>query len=245
MRKSAYIVIVAVVALVAFVSGNAQAQSAKFAANWSNDVVSVKAGIAYDPLNPDNTTPFCTDQDGVPIEPDEDNICYNTEALLAKISVPQLKDLLIGVSAQIGLVTLTQAKKVTDTTTLGEALAEAKVGVTVELRNPETGAVFQTAAPGLVIFAARLQEIKVGGTADAVEVLVSLKLDTTAAQHFNFLGVDLIADTYDVVAVFDLSAFVAIVGEDSMADAEVILGPRMVTVQEVRAVKDSLDPLEG
>lgn len=245
MRKSAYMVIVAVVALVAFVSGNAQAQSAKFAANWSTDVVSVKAGIAYNPCDPTNTTPICTDQDGVPIEPDEDNICYNTESLLAKIGVAQQNELMVGVSAQIGLVTLTQAKKVADTTTLGEALAEAKVGVTLELRDPETGEVFQTAAPGPVIFAARLQEIKVGGTSDAVEVLVRLKLGTTAAQHFNFLFVDLIADTYDVVAVFDLSAFVEIFGEDSMAEAEVILGPRMVTVQEVRAVKDSLVPLDS
>ncbi len=242
MRKSAYIVIVAVVALVAFVSGNAQAQSAKFAANWSNDVVSVKAGIAYNPSDPTNTTPICTDQDGVPIEPDEDNICYNTEALLAKIGVAQQKDLLIGVSAQIGLVTLTQAKKVTDTTTLGEALAEAKVGVTVELRDPETGEVFQTAAPGPVIFAARLQEIKVG-CADGDEVMVSLLLKTTAAHHFNFLGIDLDQGVYDVEAVFDLNAFASVVGVDSLAEAEVILGPRMLTLQEVRAVKDSLDPL--
>lgn len=219
MRKSAYIVIVAAVALVAFVSGNAQAQSAKFAASWDDEVVSVEATI--NEMGPKVTA----------------------EELLTTIDVAQQKDLLIGVSGQIGLVTLTEAKKETDTTTLGSALASARVKVTLELRDPDTGDVIQTAAPGEVIFAARLQEIKVGGTADAVEVLVSLKLDTTAAHHFNFLGVDLIQGSYDVVAVFDLSAFVEVVGDASMANAEVVLGPRMVTVQEVRAVKGSIEAL--
>jgi hypothetical protein len=50
---------------------------------------------------------------------------------------------------------------------------------------------------------------------------------------------------YDVVAVFDLSAWVAIVGEDAAAEAEVVLGPRMVTAQEVRAAKGSLTPLSN
>lgn len=65
-------------------------------------------------------------------------------------------------------------------------------------------------------------------------------LDTTAAHHFNFIGVDLEQGFYDVVAIFDLSAFVAIVGEDAIARAKVILGPQMVTAQEVRAVKGQL-----
>jgi hypothetical protein len=45
------------------------------------------------------------------------------------------------------------------------------------------------------------------------------------------------------VAVFDLSAWVDIVGEDAMANAKVTLGPRMVTAQEVRAAKDELEAL--
>ena len=102
----------------------------------------------------------------------------------------------------------------------------------------------QTAAPGAVIFAARLQELKVAVTfSDSSElstVTVSLLLDTTTANHFNFIGVDLPQGNYDIVAVFDLSAFVAIVGEDAIAEAEVILGPRMVTAQEVRAVRGGL-----
>ncbi len=65
-------------------------------------------------------------------------------------------------------------------------------------------------------------------------------LDTTAAHHFNFIDVALEQGFYDVVVVFDLSAFVAIVGADAIARAKVILGPRMVTAQEVRAVKGQL-----
>ena len=102
----------------------------------------------------------------------------------------------------------------------------------------------QIAAPGPVTFASRLQELKVDVTDTdtdfLTEVTVSLLLDTTAAHHFNFIGVDLDQGVYDVVAVFDLSAWVAIVGEDAIAEAKVTLGPRMVTVQEVRAAKDSL-----
>ena len=241
MRKSAYIVIVAVVALVAFVSGNAQAQSAKFAANWSNEVVRVG-------VNTDITGSTCYGEDeedpsmivgGVGTEL---NPCNYAKVLLATIDMAQQKDLLIGMSAQVGLVTLTEAKKVTDSSSLGEALASAKMTVTLRLRDKDTGLVVQTAAPGPVIFAARLQEIKVGADFEDM-VYVSLLLKTTAAHHFNFLGIDLDQGVYDVEAVFNLNAFASVVGAESIAKAEVILGPRMLTLQEVRAVKDSLDPL--
>lgn len=219
-------------------ASSAQAQSAKFDATWSNDVVFAKAAIA-DPA----TVPTCTDSGGGSGDP-----CIVAEALMASLDVAQQKDLLIGVSAQIGLVTLTVAKgKSGSATQVGEALASAGVDVTLELREANglgTGALVQIAAPGKVTFASRLQELKVtvadSDTDFLTEVTVSLLLDTTAAQHFNFLGVDLDQGVYDVVAVFDLSAFVAIVGEAAVAEAEVILGPRMVTAQEVRAAKDSL-----
>jgi len=97
----------------------------------------------------------------------------------------------------------------------------------------------QTAAPGPVTFAARLQEIKIGSDADT-DVVISLALSTTAAHHFNFIGVDLDSGDYDVVAVFDLSAFVAVSDLENTAKAKVILGPRMLTVQEVRAVQGGL-----
>lgn len=233
----------AAAAAIALLATGASAQSAKFVATWSNDVVFVKAAIV-DPA----TVAICTDSDGGGGAGTETSPCVIAEALMATLDVAQQKDLLIGVSAQIGLVTFTKAKgKGGSTPTLGEALASAGVDVMLELREADgfgTGTLVQIAAPGKVTFASRLQELKVAvtddPTSDLTTVTVELLLDTTAAHHFNFLGVDLDQGVYDVVAVFDLSAFVAIVGEDAVAKAEVILGPRMVTVQEVRAAKDTL-----
>lgn len=249
-----YAVIAAVAAFVLF-SGSVMAQASKFDASWETSTVSVKAEIA-DPA----TVATCTGESGgtgTQADP-----CVVAETTVATLDVAQQKDLLIGVSGQIGLVTFTQAKgkHANDgSVTMGSATAGAGVDVTVMLRDVDSGEYVQTAAPGPVTFAARIQELKVSvpecsvpldldgtGTAsyDAdCEVLVSLMLDTTAAHHFNFIGVDLDQGTYDVVAQFDLSAFVAIVGEDAAASAEVVLGPRMVTVQEVRAAKGSLTPL--
>jgi hypothetical protein len=245
-------VLIAAIAATTLFAGPVLAQSSKFDATWEDTLVSVKAEIA-DPA----TTPTCTGEDsgsGTMADP-----CVVAEYTVATLDVAQQKDLLIGVSGQVGLVTFTQAKgkmAADGTATMGSATAAAGVDVTVELRQAGTNNVVQTAAPGTVTFASRLQELKVNvpdcsETVDLVttyldcEVLVSLLLDTTSAHHFNFIGVDLDQGMYDVVAVFDLSAWVAIVGEDAAAEAEVVLGPRMVTAQEVRAAKGSLTPLSN
>lgn len=231
---------IATVALVGLFAGSAMAQSAKFDATWDNDVKFVKAAIVF------GGSAGCTSSGGHSGAGTSGTPCILAEALLATLDVAQQKDLLIGVSAQIGLVTFTKAKgKGGATPTIGEALASAAVKVTLLLKEAGTGTVVQTAAPGPVIFASRLQQLKVAVTDDPTTnlttVTVSLLLDTTAAQHFNFIGVDLDQGDYDVVAVFDLSAFVAVVGEAAVAEAEVILGPRIVTAQEVRAARGSLD----
>lgn len=233
-------IIVASLLATGLMASGAFAQSAKFAASWDDDVKVVDARIASG-----GAAACFGDGSGSGTSGDP---CVLAEALLTTLDVAQQKDLLIGVSAQIGLVTFTQAKGKNSDPTIGSALASASVAVTLELRDPGTGGVIQVAAPGPVIFAARLQELKVdvkgGDPLDPpTEVIISLLLDTTAAHHFNFLGVDLDQGFYDVVAVFDLSAFVAIVGEDAIAEAKVTLGPRMVTAQEVRAVRGALDPL--
>ena len=226
----------AAAAAISLLATGASAQSAKFVASWDNRLKTVEATVAF----PGN--PTCSINNGGDTT---DDPCILAETLLATLDVAQQKDLLIGVSAQIGLVTFTKAKgKSADFPTLGSATASTNVTVTLELRE-HGGALVQTAAPGPVIFAARLQELKVGVDSDDPEfftdVIVSLLLETTAAHHFNFIGVDLDQGVYDIVAVFDLSAFVAVVGEDAIAEAKVTLGPRMVTVQEVRAAKDSLE----
>ena len=228
--------LISIILASAMFSITAFAQSSKFDASWDNTVKMVHAYVDSDMASACLGDGTGTGTSGDP--------CILAEALMATLDVAQQKDLLIGVSAQIGLHTLTQAKGKNTEPSLGSATASGSVNVTLELRDPDTGAVVQTAAPGQVTFASRLQELKVDVTDTdtdfLTEVTVSLLLDTTAAHHFNFIGVDLDQGVYDVVAVFDLSAFVAIVGEDAIAEAKVTLGPRMVTVQEVRAAKDSL-----
>ena len=229
--------LISIILASAMFSITAFAQSSKFDASWDNTVKMVHAYVDSD------TASACLgDGTGTGTSGDP---CILAEALMATLDVAQQKDLLIGVSAQIGLHTLTQAKGKNTEPSLGSATASGSVNVTLELRDPDTGAVVQTAAPGQVTFASRLQELKVDVTDTdtdfLTEVTVSLLLDTTAAHHFNFIGVDLDQGVYDVVAVFDLSAFVAIVGEDAIAEAKVTLGPRMVTAQEVRAAKDELE----
>lgn len=227
--------VIVALALAGLVSSGAWAQSAKFDAEWSNVIKSVKATIVS------SGSATCSINGGGDTTADP---CVTAEATIATIHVPQQKDLLIGVSAQIGLVTLTQArgKKGVGIAEFGQASAEGSVTVRLELHDADSSHLIQLAAPGPVIFAKRLQELKVSSDTDT-DVIVSLKLATTAAHHFNFLGIDLPQGTYDVVAVFDLSAMVAVVGLDAIAEAEVILGPRMVTAQEVRAVRGGLDNL--
>lgn len=189
----------------------AAAQSAKFAAVWNDEPVIAE------------------------VDPG-----FASTVEIAEIHIPQQKELLIGVSAQIGIITITDAKGNNDTDAV--ALASGEATVTVLLVDQATGDVIAT-APGPVVFASRLQELRVSveDEDEDLSVLVGLTLDTTAAHHFNFLGVDLPQGNYDVVAQFDLTAFAEATGLDPTdADAVVSLGPRVVTAQEVRAVKGSI-----
>ncbi|HSF94350.1 MAG TPA: hypothetical protein VLA52_04925 [Thermohalobaculum sp.] len=237
-------------AALALLATGASAQSAKFDASWSDTAVSAHAKAEW---VGDNTTggPTCVEGSGLGTIADP-CLAYNAAMTVASLHVAQQKDLLIGVSAEITILTLTQAKGKSDTVALGQALAEAGVKVSLELRDADgnsggTGALAQVAAPGEVTFAARTQELKVGVTDTdtdfLTEVIVSLKLETTAAHHFNFLGVDLDQGDYDVVANFNLSALAGVLGESAVAEAMVVVNKRMVTVQEVRAAKDSLTAL--
>ena len=233
--------VIAALALAGFISNGAWAQSAKFAATWADDILSAKINTTV------GNCVFAGVFDGSSTggAGTEASPCIGAKTEIAEIHVAQQKDLLIGVSGQIGIVTITQAKgkKGSDAT----AKASGEVGMTVTLKDQVSGDEFDT-APGPVVFAARFQELTVsvsGTSTEDIHVLVALTLKTTAAHHFNFLGVDLPQGTYDVIATFDLSAFAEANGfdADTFAEAEVILGPRVVTAQEVRAVKNSIvDP---
>lgn len=238
---------IAALALAGFVSGNAQAQSSKFAATYDTDVVLVEIAV-------DGAGGATSD------------MAVIAEMDLAKMHVPQSKEVLIGVSGVVNLVTFTQAKgkngggKAT-------AIAEGIVELTVRYAPEGTAnicAVGAIAAPGPITFASRRQELSVTVDLDVVgtipgvcdaqciadnlaiegDVTVALGLDTTAAHHFNFVAIDLDSDWYDIVACYDLTALAEVSGDDIDADtaanSKAAIGPRMVTLQRVRATTDGI-----
>ena len=216
-------------AIAAFASGQAQAQSAKFAADWADDTVVLAE---------------------VTTSPDADGPNAGGE-LMGTIKVPQGWELLIGVSGVANLVTFTEAKGRNNGGEV-KSTAEATMDLAVEFAPVGTADVCTTAAgtvaiPGPITFASRIQEltVKVEDFENAEglvgAVTVALKLDTTAAHHMNFLAVDLDAGEYDVWACFTGEAITTLtaaqIGDGA---AKVAIKQRVLTAQQVRAVKESI-----
>ncbi len=250
MRKLTYAF--AAAAALALMAGSAQAASSKFAATYDTDPVMVSAeitGIGGAACDPANCLPRLV-----------------AEVDLAKIHVATWKEILVGVSAQIQLVTFTQAKGKNGG---GEATAIASGGVQVDVMYAPEGTddpciYGHQLYPGTVTLASRAQELSVNVSLDVVgaipevcdedciaenldiegDVTVALGLDTTAAHHFNFIADDMTSGYYEVVACYDLTALAEVAGLDIDADTaamtKVVLGPRIVVVQEVRATKDGI-----
>lgn len=237
-----------------FLSGPAFASNAKFAATYDTDVVFAEIAV-------DGTS-----------GPDSDS-AVTAEHELASLKVAQWKELLVGVSGQVNLVTFTQAKG-KNNAGASTAIAEGAVGLGVLVVPKGTGSC-STAwanykannennafiAPGPVTFASRRQELTVDVDLDLVDndpnddvtaddlsiegsVTVALGLDTTAAHHFNFVAENLSSGEYDILACYDLSALAEVGGADIDADtaanSRAAIGPRIVTVQEVRATKTGI-----
>lgn len=238
-----------------FIAGSAMAGSAKFAATYDTDTEFVEATWA-------GSGPV---------------VGLLAEKELATIHVAQWKELLLGVSGQVNLVTFTKAK---GKNAAGEstAMAEGTVltGVLVVPEGQGEGACADAwdawrellehqeweactedcgdepplgenlfTAPGPVTFASRMQELSVDvalSTTDPItgSVTVGLTLDTTAAHHFNFVADDLTSGTYDCIACYDLTALADANNVDNEAYAYAGIGPRILTVQEVRATKDGI-----
>lgn len=226
------------------VSGAAYAASAKFAADWADGTVDL---AAISQVNNGTSGP------GV----------LGSAELLASIHIPQNKEALIGVSGVANLITFTEAKGKNEG---GEVTAEAEATMDLEVRlaDSDFGATagdicagdydHYVAAPGPLTFASRIQtltvdvDLDVAGSTTSGSIVgyveVGLKNNTTAAHHFNFVAADLPSDTYDVVACFTGEAFATISGDadgGSNANAAVAIQHRMLTVQEVRAVKGSIE----
>lgn len=179
--------------------------SAKFAATWTDTPALASVAVITDST--------------------VDNVVVNSKNgyTLATIKVPQDKELLVGVSAEIGLVTNTSVKGKNGGTATSIADAEAYVNV---FAVPRTGGSHVIAAPGQIILSKRVQELSAtlggvlqsctdtngdGATDIVTECEVSdeeigLLQNTTAAHHFNFVLPDMISGVYDIKAVFTTGA---------------------------------------
>jgi hypothetical protein len=263
------------ICIVSLVAGSAMAgqPSAKFAATWSTTPALASVAVITDAV-----------VDTVV------GVDSHTGYTLATIKVPQDKELLVGVSAEIGLVTFGAVKGKNGGT--AKAIADAEAFVTVFAVQQGTGT-STIAAPGQIMLSKRVQELgaTLGGViqscedttggvdingkfpgdgdyiptpdgkidialeCDVTNEEISLLLDTTAAHHFNFVLPNMDQGVYDIKAVFTTGARAEVVicdDEDTWctyddnsfvsasAKAGAIINKTMVTVQQVRAAKDSL-----
>jgi hypothetical protein len=258
------------ICLLFFVTGPAMAgpPSAKFAATWTTE-----PGLESMVVIPETGT----DTEEVLVDP-------NSGYTLATIKVPQGKELLIGVSAEIGLVTDTSVKGKNGGA--ARAIADGEAYVTV-FAVPHNGGNSVEAAPGQIMLSKRVQELSatLGGVIQSCQVAcgvdattgelvcddvviaedcevtdeeIGLLLKTTAAHHFNFLLPDMNQGVYDIKAVFTTGARAEVDICDAQevcsndpegtvtasAAATAIINKTMLTVQQVRAAKDSLHEVE-
>lgn len=224
--------------------------SAKFAATWS-ETDSPKV-VSLNVSGSDTMRPIPPQQGYV----------------ITTLKVPQDKELLIGVSAEIGIVTDTSVKG--QDGALAKALADGKATVRVTA-TPVGGGVEAEAAPGEVVLSQRIQEMSatlggviesctdgfldgvVDGTIDvATECTVtdeeiSLMQDTLASHHFNFVLPNMDAGEYEIKAYFTTNAIAGATAEElaaASAYAKVFVGKHMLTVQQVRAAADGLSEID-
>ena len=164
---------VAMFGVLALGGNSALAQSSKFAATYDTDAVAIEVEV-------DGTSCAPIDPDGIADSGDEYTYCTDSagpvaEAELAKLHVANWKEILGQLSAQINLVTFTQAKGRNGggtSTAVAEGTVRAGMVVVPEgtFQADSCGAWFEAfdneeanpfAAPGPVTFASRRQELSV------------------------------------------------------------------------------------
>lgn len=236
---------IAAICLVSFVAGAAIAggtPSAKFVAVWGEEPA--LASVA-------DTSGYVTTDTAL--------VESKTGHTLATMKVPYGKELLVGLSAEIGLVTDTSIRGKEGGT--AKAIAGGKANVTIfAIPEPFNGnwEGIRKAEPGRIMLSSRFQVL----TATLGGVLASCVDDectftdeeigflqgTLAAHHFNFLFPNMDQGVYKIVAFFTTGAIAGVdiceVCDGSVsasAFAAAIIGKTMLTAQQVRAVKDSLE----
>ena len=230
---------IGLVAASVMLAGPTLAQSAKFAATYDDSRFSVVSVIDSD------------------TQPNDCN--FNDGYTFATIKVPQDKELLVGVSSEVLLVTDTSIKGKDGGT--ARALAYAAAEVTVGAC-PVDGGDCQIAAPGSVVLADRFQILEgtLGGVltnctdsngdgdidlsdCELTDEEISLVIDTLSSHHFNFVLEDMDQGDYNIVALFGTAACNEISSDgdaEAFAFAVAAIGKSMVTVQQVRATKDGI-----
>ena len=208
------------------------APSAKFAATWSTEPA--LASLA-------NTGGY-VDTDTVVTD-------SHTGYTIATIKVPQDKELLVGVSAEIGLITDTSIKGKNGGS--AKAIADAEAFVTL-FAVPVDGGDGIEAAPGQVMLSKRVQALSAtlggviqsctdsltvdtneDGVADAgdgtiviadecvvTDEEIGLMQNTTAAHHFNFVLPNMDQGEYDIKAVFTTGSRAEVIICDSKAECD-------------------------
>lgn len=171
----------AAVIVITLFAGTALAQSSKFAATYDNDIAMLDVSV-----NGGDEDCVLIDPDGEADSGDEYSYCSKTagpiaEGEVASMHVAQWKELLLGMSAQVNLLTFTQAKGKNNAGT-STAIAEGAVrgGVMVVPTGTDAscraafdaydaGAGNAFAAPGPVVFSSRRQELSVTTALDIVD----------------------------------------------------------------------------
>ena len=223
--------------------------SAKFAATYSNDGPYLVSMVTITDAIADTGLIFD----------------INEGYTFATIKVPQDKELLVGISSEIGLTTDTSIKGKNGGA--AKAIAGAGAYVAVFACPVGGGDCTDLALPGPVALSERIQTLsaRLGGVIESctdlnedggidvkTECVVSdeeigLALDTLASHHFNFVLPNMDQGEYNIIAYFVTGAMGSVdIDETSVADggtvsastfAKAWIGNYMLTVQQVRATK--------
>ena len=186
----------------------------------------------------------------------------------ATIKVPQDKELLVGLSAEVGLTTDTSIEGKNGGT--ASSIAGAGGYVLVFACPVGGGDCTELARPGPVTLSQRIQVLSaaLGGVIESCEDLngdgvihvktecevsdeeIGLALDTLASHHFNFVLPDMDEGEYNVVGFFVTGAMAEVdIDEVSVEEggtvtgsdfARAFIGSYMLTVQQVRATKSGI-----
>lgn len=237
--------------------------SAKFAAVWDDGLLI--ATTEAESCDPALDNPLVS-----PSDPAAD-FDYESahDVVIATMKMPQGKEILAGISAESKILLGTTVRGKNGGS--GTAAGYGKVAVRIYAKNLATGERFAPVPNGRIVLNARYQQLDatlggviesctdgsfddiVDGTIDVdTECEVSpeqigLLTSNQSANSFNVVFVDLPQGTYKIKARFTvLSASFADATENACAyaNSRVVLGDRIVTLQDVRAVKGSITPVE-